>query len=350
MLSLFIPAAILIAASLVALSSISIHLFWLQLIWVAVGIGLVVLFYFVDWRFILNYRWIIGGLYALAVLLLLFVYIKGPVIRNIKSWLVLGPLNFQPVELAKIALILLFASYFSRRHLAIARWRNILTSFVFFAVPAALTAIEPELGSALVLFGVWFGFLLLSGLPPRRVLAMFLILLVAGVFVWSFVLKDFHRARVIGFVYPEKNYLGVNYSSIQSKIAVGSAGFLGKGYGQGTQTQLGFLTEPQSDFIFAAFTEEWGGLGGFAVVAAFLGLIYGILKIGTKAERNFEKFICLGTAAAFGMQFFLNVGSELGLIPVIGITFPFLSYGGSSLLASFFLLAVVNAIGRKVMV
>jgi len=347
MLSLFIPAGILLAAGLAALSSISMHFFWLQLIWVAPGVGLVVLFYFVDWRFILNYRWLIAGLYAFAIILLVLVYLKGPVVRNIRSWLVLGPLNFQPVELAKISLIFLFASFFSRRHIAIARWRNIVTSFVFFLVPAVLTAIEPELGSVLVLFGIWFGFLLLSGLPPRRVLVAFLLFVIAGIFVWSFVLKDFHRARIVGFFYPESNSLGTNYSSIQSKIAVGSAGFWGKGYGQGTQTQLGFLTEPQSDFILASFVEEWGSFGGLVVITAFLFLIYGILKVGVKVDGNFEKFICLGTAAAFGMQFFLNAASELGLVPVIGITFPFLSYGGSSLVTSFFLLAVVNAIGRK---
>ncbi len=347
MLSLFIPVGILIAAGLLALSAISIHLFWLQLVWVAAGIGIIVLFYFTDWRVILNYRWIIGGLYALTVILLVFVYVHGPVIRNIRSWLVLGPLSFQPVELAKVALILLFASYFSRRHLAIARWQNILTSFTFFVVPAVLTMLEPELGSALVLFGIWFGFLLLSGLPPRRVLVALVVFVVMGFLVWSFVLKDFHRARIAGFFYPESNSLGVNYSAIQSKIAIGSAGFWGKGYAQGTQTQLGFLTEPQSDFVFAAFIEEWGSFGGFAVVLAFLFLLYGILKIGAGADRNFERFICLGTAVVFGTQFFLNAGSELGLIPVIGITFPFLSYGGSSLLTSFFLLSVVNAIGRK---
>jgi len=345
--SLFIPVGIVIAAGLVTLSSVSAHFFWLQLIWVAVGAGLVVLFYFVDWRVILNYRWVIGGLYALTVILLVFVYLHGPTIRNIRSWVVLGPFNFQPVELAKVALILLYASYFSRRHLSIARWRNILMSLLLFVIPAVLTVLEPELGSALVLFGIWFGFLLLSGLPPRRVFVALIIFVVIGFLVWSFVLKDFHRARIVGFLYPESNSLGVNYSAIQSKIAIGSAGFWGKGYAQGTQTQLGFLTEPQSDFVLAAFIEEWGSFGGFIVVLAFLFLLYGILKIGAGADRNFEKFICLGAAVVFGMQFFLNAGSALGLIPVIGITFPFLSYGGSSLFASFLLLAVVNAIGKK---
>jgi rod shape determining protein RodA len=347
MFALFIPAGILIAAGLIALSSISIHLFWLQLIWVGIGIGIIVFFHFVDWRLILNYRWVIGALYGIGVLLLLFLIFYGPTVRNTRSWIMFGPFNFQPVELVKIVLILLYANYFSRRHLSIARWRNIFTSFLFFAIPAGLVAFLPDLGSALVLFGIWFGFLLLSGLPPRRVLAAFVAFAVMGMLVWSYAFKDYQRARVIGVFYPERNALGINYSAAQSKIAVGSAGLFGKGYAQGTQVQLGFLTEPASDFVFAAFVEEWGILAGFFVIGAFLLLVLRILKIGMEAERNFEKFLCLGTATVFGLQFFLNIGSELGFLPVIGVTFPFISYGGSSLVANFFLLAVIAKIGNK---
>jgi rod shape determining protein RodA len=347
MLSLFLPLGILLAAGLVAISSISLHLFWLQLIWIAAGVGIVVLFIFVDWHFILNYRWIIGGLYVLSVLLLIFVYVKGPVIRNIRSWIVVGPITFQPVELMKAALILVYASYFSRRHLSVARWKNIFTSFVFFAIPAALAIIEPELGAAVIFFGIWFGFLILSGLPPRRVAAALLVFVILGILMWTYVLRDYQRERVVGFFYPERNVLGINYSSAQSKIAIGSAGFWGKGYKQGTQTQLGFLTEAPSDFVLSAFIEEWGVAGGLVVLASFLWLIFKVLEIGAKSYRNFEKFICLGAAIVFGLQFILNSGSELALMPVVGVTFPFLSYGGSSLISNFFLLSIVNAIFRK---
>jgi rod shape determining protein RodA len=347
MLSLFLPAGIIIAAGLLSLSAISTHFFLLQLLWVGLGVGIVLFFVFFDWHFILNYRWLIGGLYALSILLLAFVYFRGPAIRNIRSWLVLGPFNFQPVELAKISLILIYAAYFSRRHLSIARWRHILTSFILFAIPAALTALEPELGSVLVLFGVWFGFLLLSGLPPRRALAALLVFILAGVLVWGYVLKDYHRQRIVGFFYPTHDSLGINYSGAQSKIAIGSAGFWGRGYGQGTQTQLGFLTEPASDFIFAAFIEEWGVFGGIVLIGTFLFLIFQILKIGARALINFEKFVCLGVVIIFSAQFLLNSGSATGLLPVIGIPFPFLSYGGSNMLANFFLLSIVDAIRRK---
>ncbi|MDO8536620.1 MAG: FtsW/RodA/SpoVE family cell cycle protein [bacterium] len=346
MLALFLPAGILVFSGLIAISSISLHLFWLQLLWAAMGIGIVAVFMIFDWRIILNYRWFIGGLYLVVILLLLFVYLKGPLIRNVRSWLVFGPLNFQPVELMKIVLILLYANYFSRRHLSIARWRNIFTPFLFCIVPVALVALQPDLGSAFILFGIWFGFLLLSGLPPRRVFAALAAFAFLGFLMWSNVLKDYQRERIVGVFHPDQNALGINYSAIQSKIAVGSAGFWGKGYGQGSQTQLGFLTEPANDFILAALIEEWGLFGGFIVLTGFLFLIFQILKIGASVERNFEKFICLGVAIVFGLQFLLNVGSVTGFMPVVGIPFPFLSYGGSSLISSVFLLAIVGAIGR----
>ena len=347
MLALFIPLGVLVLSGLVVLSAVGTHFFYLQLVWVALGCGLVALFLYVDWRTVFNSRWITWGLYALALALLIFVSVRGPVIRNTRSWIVLGPFNFQPVELMKIALIFLYAHYFSRRHLSIARWQNIIASFFLFVIPAAIAVRLPDLGSAVIFFSIWFGFLLLSGLPWRRVVVALVVFALAAGFVWTYVLKDYHRARIVGFLYPQANTLGINYSVTQSKIAIGSAGFFGKGYGQGTQSQLGFLSEPTEDFIFAALIEEWGILGGLVLLAAFCVLIYQILKIGALADENFEKFICLGAAMMLGVQFLLNTGSTTGLLPVVGVTFPFVSYGGTSMLTDFFLIAVVNSIRKR---
>lgn len=347
MLALFIPLGILVMASLVMLSAISLHFFYLQLLWVLIGAVIIAIFMVVDWRSVFNARWIIWGFYIAVLLLMIFTYLKGPTIRNTRSWLVLGPFTLQPVEFMKVALIFLYANYFSRRHLAIARWRNILTSFLFFIVPAAIAVKLPDLGSAVIFFSIWFGFLILSGLPLRRILVAVLIFALAAGFVWVYALKDYHRARIIGFLYPQEHSLGVNYSAAQAKIAIGSAGFFGKGYGQGTQTQLGFLSEPTEDFIFAGIIEEWGIAGGLLILAAFFFLIMQILKIGALADENFEKFICLGAAMMFGVQVLLNAGSATGLTPVVGVTFPFLSYGGSSLLTNCFLIAIVNAIRKR---
>ncbi len=347
MLPLFIPLAIIVAAGLVTLLALSFHFFVLQCMWIAIGAAVVAVFLIVDWRAIFNARWIIWGFYGLSLLLMLVAYLHGPIIRNTRSWLVFGPVTIQPVELMKIALILVFANYFSRRHLAVARWQTILTSFAFFAVPAVIAVKLPDVGSATIFFSIWFGFLILLGLPLRRILTAVVIFALAGTLIWSYALKDYHRARIVGFFAPQTNTLGINYSLVQSKIAIGSAGWFGRGYGQGTQAQLGFLSEPMEDFIFAAFIEEWGIVGGVVLVCAFLAMVYQILKIGMVADENFEKFICIGAAMMFGIQFLLNAGSTTGLTPVVGVTFPFMSYGGSSMLSNSFILAIVNAIRKR---
>ncbi len=347
MVALFVPVGILLVASLTILSAISLHFFVFQIAWIALGICLIVGSFFIDIRTIFNAQWVIWGLYAFAFALMALALIASPLVRNTHSWLVLGPISVQPVEIMKVALILLYANYFSRRHMAIARWKNIFTSFIFFVLPAAVSVKLPDLGSAVIFFGIWFGFLLLLGLPWRRVLAAVAVILLAGGLIWTYVLKPYHRARIIGFLDPNQNTLGINYSAIQSRIAIGSAGFWGQGYGQGTQAQLGFLSEPSEDFVFAAFIEEWGIAGGIVIIAAFLFLVFQILRIGMLADENFEKFICLGTAMMLGVQFFLNAGSTTGIMPVIGVTFPFLSYGGSSMFANFFTLSMVNSIRKR---
>jgi rod shape determining protein RodA len=347
MLALFIPLGILITFGLATLSAVSLHSFHFQMVWVVVGCTLIFLFTLLDWRTIFNHRWAIWGLYIGSLALMLVAYVSSPLIRNTHSWLVLGPITIQPVEFMKIALIFLYAHYLSRRHLSVARWQNIFITFFFFVVPAAIAVKMPDLGSAVIFFAIWFGFLILSGLPLRRIAVAVVVFALAAGLVWTYVFKDYHRARIIGFLYPQEHSLGVNYSSAQAKIAIGSAGWFGKGYGQGTQTQLGFLSEPTEDFILAAIVEEWGIIGGLIVLGSFFFLIYQILVIGSLADENFEKFICLGAAMMFAVQFILNAGSATALLPVVGVTFPFVSYGGSSMLVDFFLVAVINSIRKR---
>lgn len=347
MIGLLAPAFVLLGLGLLAISSISLHLFWLQLAWAAAGAVLVAAFTALDWRAIFTHRLAVWGIYAAAAAFLLTAFFTSPVIRNTKSWIVLGPVRFQPVEFAKIALILVYARYFRRRHLSIGCWPTIAGSAALFAVPAGLTLLLPDLGSAFILFGVWFGFLLVSGLPRSKLLLALLVFAIAGFAAWNVALEDYQRARIRGVFYPGENALTVNYSVIQSKIAIGSAGFWGKGYGQGSQTQLGFLTEPANDFVLAALIEEWGLAAGLLAVGAFLALVRNIIKAGIRARGNVEKFIALGTAMVFGLHFLINAGSTIGLFPVVGVPFPFLSYGGSNLLTNFFLLAIMNSIARR---
>lgn len=345
--SLLAPVLAMAFASLITLSSLSMAFFWHQLLWYVLGITLFLLCYFLEWRPFMNYRSVGWSMYGVVILLLLATLLFAPTIRGTKSWLVVGPFQVQPAELAKGALIILFAQYFARKHIGIAKLQHLVVPFIYFLFPASLVLLQPDMGSTLILFGIWFGFLLVSGLPLKRLLMLGALFFVGAVFLWSFFLKDYQRDRIIGLFSPERDPLGINYNVIQSKIAIGSAGLLGKGYGQGSQAQLGFLPEAKTDFIFSAFIEEWGIVSGVLLVGIFIFLIERILRIGMKAERNFEKFICLGTAIMFAVHFLINAGEAVGLMPVIGVTFPFLSYGGSNLLLNFLLLGIINSIAAR---
>ncbi|MBI2024476.1 MAG: rod shape-determining protein RodA [Candidatus Harrisonbacteria bacterium] len=334
----------LAAVSLIALSSINQSLFIQQLIWFAFGFLAIFIFSRIDWRPIVNYKWIIFGLYLFSIVLLIITYFLAPAIRGTHSWLVIGPAQIQTSEFAKLALIILLASFFAKRHVGIARSSVIFKSFLYFVIPFGFILIQPDLGSALIIFTIWLGFLLVSGIRWRHLLIGFLIFIFLAFLGWNNLLRNYQKDRIVAFLNPEFSPLGINYGVIQSKIAVGSAGFFGKGYGQGTQVQLGFLPEAGTDFVFPAFIEEWGLFGGILIVGVFIFLLFRIVNIGINCQNNFSKLICLGTVIMFLTQFFINVGSALGLLPVVGVTFPFFSYGGSSILVNSALIGIIQGI------
>jgi len=293
---------------------------------------------------LVNYRGIILGFYFIIIALLIVTYFFAPVVRGVKGWLMVGSFQFQASEFAKLALIIVFAGFFKKKHISIARVSNLLVSFIYFLIPALLVAIQPDFGTVIILFFIWFGFLLVSGLRPKHIIISLLIFSVIAAVMWFSVLENYQKERIMGVFFPGRDMLGINYNVIQSKIAIGSAGFFGKGFGQGTQVQLGFLPEAQTDFIFAALIEEFGLISGFLAITAFIILIFRIIRIGIDSEINFNRFICLGAAILFITQFILNIGSNLGFMPVVGVTFPFLSYGGSSLLTNLIILGIIQSI------
>ncbi|MBI2010624.1 MAG: FtsW/RodA/SpoVE family cell cycle protein [Candidatus Colwellbacteria bacterium] len=319
-------------------------LFIRQLIWVLAGLFFFFSLPLLNLKAVFNYRWLILGIYFFVLLLLLITYFAAPFIHGARSWLVLGPIQIQPAEFMKASFIILFSSFFAIRHVTIARLRIIGASFIYFIVPTLLVLIQPDLGTALVLFGIWFGYLLVSGLPLRYLLVILIVISILGVLGWQFLLEDYQKDRITALFTPSEDPLGVNYSVFQSKIAIGSAGFFGKGFGQGTQVQLGFLPAAGTDFIFAAFVEEWGILGGTLLIAAFIFLAYRVLQLGTRSANNFGKFFSLGTVVFLLVHFVINLGSTLGVLPVIGIGLPFVSYGGSNLLTSLILLGILQSV------
>ena len=335
--------AVLALASLLILFSGDRALFNQQLVWYGVGIVAMVMMTRIDWRPLINYPWVIYGIYSIAIVLLIATLFATP-IRNIRGWLVLGPWQFQTSEFVKLSLLIVFSSFWAKAHIGIAHLKNVAASFLFFIVPATLVLMQPDMGSTLILFGLWFGYLLVSGIQWKHLLIAAALFLIASGISWNYGLAGYQKERVIGLFYPEQDPLGVNYSVIQSKIAIGSAGWLGKGFGRGTQVRLGFLPEAETDFIFAAFIEEWGLIGGVVALVAFMTVLIRIIFAGLASTNNFSRMFCLGAVILFLVHFILNNGSAIGLLPVIGVPFPFLSYGGSNLLTSLMIVGIIQGI------
>lgn len=344
---LLLTTGVILAAGLLSLSSTAPELFWKQLTWLFLGLCIAAFFIIFDWRPFVSHRGILLGLYSIVIILLVGTLLFAPRVRGAQAWLSLGGLRFQPSEAMKLVLILIYASFFRHAHVSIARPIRILQSFLYALLPVGLVALEPDVGSAFTLFAIWFGFLLVSGIRPRHLFLTVLISVAALLIAWHSAFAPYQKERILGFLFTGRDTLGINYNVIQSKIAIGSAGWWGKGYGQGTQSQLGFLPEAKTDFIFAAFTEEWGIAAGLFLVAAFIFAVFRVVLIGLATHNNFNRFVCLGAVIYWAVQFILNIGSNVGLTPVVGITFPFLSYGGSSLLTNMALLGMLESIAAR---
>ena len=330
--------------SLVTLSSLDTGLFYRQMLWYVLFLFIVLFGSRIDWRWLVGQRWFRHAFYWLGVFLVFIVNFGGDTIRGTSSWFSLGPFRFQPAEFVKVALIFLLAGYFSRKHMAAWVGRNIFFTFLYAAIPPGFVMMHPDFGSAMVLLGLWIGFLFMSGFHIRRVLFLFVVFSLLFAIGWMFVLQPYQKDRLSGFLFPEKDPLGVSYNVIQSKIAIGSAGFWGKGYGFGTQTHLRFLPEAETDFILAAFVEEWGVAGGLFLLLTFFFVVFRITGIGLRSVNNDYRFISLGAALVLMIHFFVNAGSNLGLTPVTGIPFPFISYGGSHLLTLGILISIIQRV------
>jgi rod shape determining protein RodA len=337
----------LLTAGLITLASIDHTLFIRQLIWIALALAVIFALPYVNLRAIFSYRWVILSIYLGALALLALTYLVAPGRNGHHSWIVLGPILIQPSEFMKAALIILLSGFFALRHVSIARWKTIAASFLYFLVPFIFVVLQKDLGTSLVLFAIWFGYLLVSEIPWRYLIVFMLMLAAIGVGAWHFGLAGYQKERIIGLFNPSYETLGINYNVIQAKIAIGSGGFFGQGFGQDTQVQLGFLPAASTDFIFSSFTEEWGVFGALLLIAVFMVMIYRILVIGMAANNNFSRFICLGTAIFIVAHLVINIGSNMGFLPVIGIGLPLISYGGSNLLTVALLIGIIQNIAKE---
>ncbi len=314
-----------------------------QLIFFGIGIILMFLFSFFDWRIFRESSPLILALYVLSLLGLAGLFFFAPEIRGVKSWYRVGPVSIDPIEFAKLVLIIILAKYFSMRHIEMYRFKHILLSGLYVFLPATLIFIQPDLGSVLVLIALWIGVLLISGIKIRHFLILFLCGLLIFALSWTFLLEDYQKERVLSFLSSE-DPLGADWSQNQAKIAIGSGGILGQGIGSGSQTQYGFLPEPQTDFIFSAIAEETGLIGVLALLLLFCVLIWRIAKIAINSKSNFPRLFTTGFTIILISQIFIHIGMNLGLLPIIGLPLPLVSYGGSSLIATFISLGILQSI------
>jgi rod shape determining protein RodA len=285
-------------------------------------------------------------LFAVSVSLLGVLTILGRVSHGAESWLSFGFFSFQPSDFAKIALIIILAKYFSRRHIEIANVRHILVSGFYAFVIFAMVLSHPDLGSAMIIFFIWLGMVMVSGISKKHLFAMIAIGVIALTLLWSFGFKEYQKNRIRSFINPLSDIHGIGYNAYQSTIAVGSGGLLGKGFGYGTQSRLKFLPEYQTDFIFAAFAEEWGFIGVLIIFAMYGLLIVRIIINATLGATNFEILFGVGVAVFFIVHIIVNVGMNLQLLPVTGTPLPFMSYGGTHLLMEFGALGLLMAMRR----
>ena len=322
-----------------------------QVIFFGIGIFLMIFLSFFDWRLLREDPHLILILYFLCLALLVGLFFFAPEIRGTKSWYKLGPISIDPIEFTKIVLIILLAKYFSTRHIEMYRINHILISGLYIFIPSFLVLRQPDLGSVLILISLWLGVLILSGIKIRHFLILVLVFLLIFIFSWKTFLKDYQKERILSFIWPQiSDPLKIGWNQRQAKIAVGSGGIFGQGIGRGSQTQLGFLPEPQTDFIFAAIAEETGLIGVSILLFLFSILIWRIFKIAmgggwvASSQSNFAYLFASGLSLLFIIQIFINIGMNIGILPIIGIPLPLISYGGSSLLATFIGLGILQSI------
>ncbi len=321
------------------------NLFGKQVILVAIGLSIMIILSFFNYRYLKNYSLPVTLLYTLSLFLLALTFVSRS-IRGTNAWLTFGGFTFEPAELTKLCLIVLMAKYFSKKHVYIYQFSHVVAASLYFVVPAILIIKQPDLGSATILSFIWFSLLIAAGMNKKHFLIIFLLAIVLVCVSWLFILKPYQKVRVISFLDQGQDPRGSGYNLIQSKIAIGSGFWFGKGLGKGSQANLGFLPEPHNDFIFAAMAEQFGMAGVFLITGLMLFLLYRVMSVGSAAFSNFSKLFCVGIAVFIFSHLFVSIGVNIGLLPVTGLPFPFLSSGGSNFFSIMAGLGVVQSMRR----
>ncbi len=316
-----------------------------QVVWILISAAALVIAMIPDYRFLRSGNttfFLFLGVVALLILVLFF----GEVVKGAQSRFDLFFFSLQPSDPAKLILIAVLAKYFSKRHELIGDFRHILISGMYAFLIFVLVFIQPDFGSAVILLLIWFGMVLISGISFKHLAIVGTLMLVAFGGMWSFGFQDYQKERVLTFLNPLADIQGAGYNAYQSTVAIGSGQWFGKGIGYGTQSKLQFLPEYETDFIFAAFAEEWGLIGIVLLFSLFGVVVWRLLYHAIRGASNFEKLFAMGVSVLIISHFFIHIGMNIGLLPVTGTTIPFLSYGGSHLVTEFVAIGMVIAMSR----
>lgn len=298
-----------------------------QLLWAVMSLGVMLFFAQIPPR--KYYQWA-PWLFSISIFLLIAVLAVGHTSKGAQRWLSIGPFQFQPSEIVKLAMPMMLAWYLEKTLLP-PQLKTLLISGLLLLVPLALVAKQPDLGTALMIVFTGICVLVLAGIRLWHILLLLLTTGCAAPFLWHF-LHDYQRQRVLTFLNPEADPLGAGYHIIQSKIAVGSGGLWGKGYLQGTQSHLRFLPEHATDFIFGVVGEEFGLIGAILLIATLTFIVLRGLYISSQAQDTFSRLLAGSLSLTFFLSFFVNIGMVTGILPVVGMPLPLISYGGSAML------------------
>lgn len=338
----------LLSAGLVTMYSFTGHsvFFRAQLVWIAAGAGVFFAFSTLDVTF-LRRSGVITVIFLAITGFLLMLAVAGHSVKGVQRWINVGSFSIQPSDPAKLVLILLLAKYFSRRHIEIAHVRHVLVSGMYALVLFFLVFLQPALGSSVIIFFIWLGMVLVSGISKKHLALVFFVALISLGLLWTSVFREYQKRRIAVFLNPLTDIRGAGYNAHQSMIAVGSGGLAGKGIGFGTQSRLKFLPEYETDFMFAAFAEEWGFLGALLLLCLF-GLVIGRILLAARfGATNFEVLYGVGLSILLMSQVTIHIGMNTGLLPITGTTLPFVSYGGSHLLSEFAGLGILMGMRRS---
>lgn len=344
---LFLAILPILAASLVTMhsftgdTSFAAH----QAVAVIIAVAAFFILSLVDFRF-LRTTWVSVTLFAASAGALSVLTILGKISHGAQSWFDFGTFSLQPADLAKLAVIIILAKYFSRRHIEIANIRHILISGAYAFILFALVLAQPDLGSAMMIFLIWLGMVSVSGISKKHLFGMIAIAVLSFVLLWNFGFQEYQKDRIRNFIYPFADIHGAGYNAYQSTIAVGSGELWGKGVGYGTQSRLKFLPEYQTDFIFAAFAEEWGFAGVVILLSLYGIIIWRIIKNAIRGATNFEILYGAGVAVFFIVHIAVNIGMNIHLLPVTGTPLPLMSYGGTHLLVEMSALGILMGMRR----